>query len=244
MKKILLLHGWNWRNYSKFGTAHPWSNREAFFDAIKDHFKVISPSFPGFCEADEPHHSWGIDDYALFIGSIVEKERPDVILGYSFGGAVATHWKFKNRDSKVPLILVSPAIIRKYEYSNSRLKNFIINLGKNMSPFLISKFRHLYLKYWIKNPYYIHGTSFLRKSYSRIAGVDLGGEISLMDPSGLLMIFGEQDTATPPLLMKKKLPEKFVSHMKIIQYGGHDIANSHTDELVKYIRDFAYNPHF
>ena len=47
MKKptLLLLHGWNWKNYSKFGNIDPWNNRLKFIQELEKIFDVIYMSF-------------------------------------------------------------------------------------------------------------------------------------------------------------------------------------------------------
>lgn len=101
---------------------------------------------------------------------------------------------------------------------------------------MVKILRHLYLCYIIKNPFYKYGGAFQRITYSNIVSIDLTNELEALldDGSNIYLFFGESDTATPPSLLLRAVP-KATSHAYIIKGGGHDIANTHTSELVELI---------
>jgi len=123
---------------------------------------------------------------------------------------------------------VSPAIVRKYNHTGSLYQYFPI--------FLKKIFRHFYLTYIIKNPYYIHGNRFQKETYQNIVKIDLSKKFKelLSQKIPVTLFFGKQDTATPPELLFSKVPEaRQITHLFS---GGHDIANSNTKELVESIK--------
>ena len=232
MKKILLLHGWNWKNYPQFNTGSPWNDRSAFVEALRCEYEVDTPSIPGFGDSDIPQIPWDLDDYSKWLDTIISSKKYDAILGYSFGGAVLTHWCYTQKqevDVLPKILLVSPAIVRKYNHSKSFYHHFPI--------FLKKLFRHFYLSFIIKNPYYIHGNKFQKETYQNIIKIYLSKELReiLANKVSLHLFFGKQDTATPPELLFSEVPEaRKLTH---IFSGGHDIANTNTEELVETIRN-------
>jgi pimeloyl-ACP methyl ester carboxylesterase len=240
MKKptLLLLHGWNWRNYSKFGNTDSWNNRTEFINELEKIFDVHKVIFPGFCGVAEPSAPWTLDDFAEYVKKYLEDNNlhPDFVLGYSFGGAVAIRLK-SHFGLNCPIILVSPAIIRATSHSNVYLPD---SWKKIIPEFLVNFVREIYLSYIVNNPYYKYGTKFLKKTYLDIVCVDLSDELSLLSMGDFVCIFGSDDTATPSNLLLKKISNGNVIKMiKIIDSGRHDIANTHTKELVNLIRNFV-----
>ncbi len=232
-RKILLIHGWNYANYTSSGCVDAWSNRSKFVQSLSQHFDVVTINLPGFCGQTDPEQPWTLDDFVQYLGQIIEKEKPDCILGYSFGGAIALRWKKTSGDKKVKTFLVSPAILRKYAHADM---GFIQKTLKVILPDrLISVLRDAYLVQIVKNPYYAQATKVMRETYRNIVAVDLRQDLlDVSDP--LTLIYGENDTATPPSLVREVLNNSNATHnLHIISNGGHDIANTHTEELVSLI---------
>ena len=54
--------------------------------------------------------------------------------------------------------------------------------------------------------------------------------------NNITLIYGQNDTATPASLVYEVLDHSMVQHnLCVIPVGGHDIANTHTEELVSLI---------
>lgn len=231
--KILLIHGWNYVNYTSSGCANAWANRSGFIANLSKHFEVISFNLPGFCGEKDPPFPWTLDDFVSFVGRKIEQEKPDYLLGYSFGGAIALRWKKTTGDTRVKSILVSPAIIRRYEKENLNIVQKILKTV--LSDKIVSTLRDIYLTKVIKNPYYTNANSVMRKTYRNIVALDLRDDLLSVSDS-ITLIYGENDTATPPALVKSVLGECCKIHnLHIISGGGHDIANTHTEELISVI---------
>lgn len=231
--KILLIHGWNYANYTSSGCTDAWTNRSRFVSELSKHFEVISFALPGFCGEKDPQIPWVLDDFVSFVAQKIQQENPDYILGYSFGGAIALRWKKTTGDTRTKIILVSPAIIRRYEKENLSIVQKIL---KSVLPEkIVSILRDIYLTKVIKNPYYADADSVMRKTYRNIVALDLRDNLVYLSDS-VYLIYGENDTATPPILIKNMLEKCFKKHnLHIISGGGHDIANTHTEELVSVI---------
>lgn len=231
MKTILLVHGWNHDNYTSSGCADAWANRSRFVTALSESFRVIRFNLPGFGGEREMDRPWTLDDFVRLLDERIKKERPDIVLGYSFGGAVLLHWKAVTGNKTVKAFLVSPAIMRRYEHqgiSAGWLKRF---LPKKVVAFA----RDFYLTRVRKNPFYTKASPVLRETYRNIVGLDLKEDL-LRVTDELVLIYGEADTATPPEFVRDFLVVRR-SHHRLVVFpgGGHDIANTHTDSLVSTI---------
>lgn len=232
-KKILLIHGWDYRNYTKNGGVDAWANRSQFVEMLRKQFEVISINLPGFCGTPDPSRPWTLNDFTNYVGEIIEQEKPNLILGYSFGGAIALQWKRLTRDVTVETFLVSPAILRRYKQSDL---STVQKLFKAILPQdFVSVLRDFYLIHIVKNPYYIQATKVMRETYRNIVSIDLSEDLLYVKDS-LTLVYGEKDSATPPNLVQEALDQSSSGHsLHIIAGGGHDIANSHTDKLISII---------
>ncbi|OHA91631.1 MAG: hypothetical protein A2758_00805 [Candidatus Zambryskibacteria bacterium RIFCSPHIGHO2_01_FULL_49_18] len=233
--KILLIHGWDHANYTSSGCKNAWSKRSKFVKALSELFSVVAINLPGFCGEPDPQQPWNLDDYVSYIDKVMVREKPDAILGYSFGGAIVLRWKKTNMDKKVQTFLVSPAIIRRYEKADLSLLQKIL---KRMLPEkLVSLLRDIYLTQVVKNPFYSKATGVMRTTYRNIVAVDLRDDLlGLQVP--VTLIYGEKDTATPPEFVREVVGNARARHeLFVISSGSHDIANSHTTELVNIIAE-------
>ena len=232
-KKILLLHGWNWRNYTKLTKSNDaWNNRIKFVQALQKEFDVYKLNFPGFCGEAEPEKAWGLKDYAKFVKDYLEKNKLEVdyILGYSFGGAVAITYN-SLYDKSQKLIFISPAIIRNAEKSKKMIK----------TPSFMKKIRNvirdLYLKHIVKNPYMINGTKFLNESYQIIVREELLDTVKNMNPNMINIIYGSLDDQVNPLYVYNNVSSELKEKITIIDDGEHDIANTHINEIMNIIKN-------
>jgi pimeloyl-ACP methyl ester carboxylesterase len=231
MKKILLIHGWNYDNYTSSGNSDAWANRAHFVETLSKYFEVIRVNLPGFGGAKEMDYPWTLEDFVAHLQRIIEREKPEYALGYSFGGAVLLHWKALSNNKTVKAFLVSPAVIRRYERRG-------ISLGwvKKLLPrWLVAFARDLYLTKVKPNPYYAKASPVMRETYRHIVGIDLRDDLlRVSDP--LTLIYGENDSATPPTLIEAFLSQhKSLHKVFVLLGGGHDIANTHTEDLVSTI---------
>lgn len=238
MVKMLLIHGWDYKHYSALAQSiDVWDNRREFVNRLQNLFNIKIITLPGFCGEQEPKAPWKLEDFADFVEQKLQDDNfdPDYILGYSFGGAVALTHKLKYNKSKI--ILVSPAISRKYQQesaAHNKLKYFI-----NFLPCKLKELaRDQYISKVLKNPFYANGTNFLKKTYLNIVNIDMSEELKKLPPHDFKIIFGEKDTATPPQILLNKISE--IRHnVVVLKNGTHDIANTNTLELLTEIIKFT-----
>lgn len=231
-KNILLLHGWNYKNYSSMTKEQDaWHNRKSLVEKLEKKYNIYKLNFPGFCQATEPKEKmWTLKDYASYVKDYLNKNslKIDYIIGYSFGGAVAiTYNRIYKNDQK--LILISPAIVRENKKSKSFLKT-----PSFLNP-LRNKIRDLYLIYIVKTNEMVYGSKFLRRSYQSIVRVDLLDSLEKIDPKLINIIYGSEDEMVKPNYVVKNTSKRYKNCFHLISDGKHDIGNTHVDEVINII---------
>lgn len=233
-KKILLLHGWNWKNYTSMtNSKDAWENRKDFVNALGKEYDVYKINFPGFCGEKEPNKPFNLEDYANYVKNYLQNNslKVDYILGYSFGGAVALKYHLLY-DKNQKIILVSPAITR----NKTKSKNMIKTPGFMQKLRIV--LRDWYLKHIIKNPYMMHGTKFLNASYQNIVREELIDDLEKINPNMLKIIYGLDDDQVNPNLVINNVSNDIKKRIAIIDGGGHDIANTHKEKIIEIIDNF------
>ena len=235
--KILFLPGWDHRYYAD-ASKNTSEYRSPFLTPLREQHEVTFVAWPGFFHEPEPDaKKWTLDDYAEFVEDRYGQEDYDVVIGYSFGGAVALRWKkYFAQDAK--LFLVAPALVRKYQIEGRGIMRRIASVVKRVSPALLSFLRGLYLRYVVKNPYY-KTTPFLQLSYLEIVKTVSIDDLHEVNPEDVLLVYGEQDTATPPALALDSIDDPRVrERVVVLGDGDHDVGETHIDEVVNLLVTF------
>ena len=227
---ILLIHGWNYKNY--YGCNHKsWDNRIKFIKELEKNNNLYYPDLPGFGLEKEPNiNKWGLDDYANFINDYIINNnlKIDYIIGYSFGGAVALRYK-NTFNNNIKLILISPALIRNQSKSRRFIKTpSLLNPLRNF-------IRNIYLIKLIKVNEMVYGTKFLRNTYQDIVRINMIDDLNNIDSKAIKIIYGSIDNMVNPYKVFDSVSNKYKSRISFIDGGGHDIANTHTKELINII---------
>ena len=171
MKTLIILPGWN-------------SNKQlwhAFTKMAKDDFDVHVIELPCFGNEPCPNTVWGVEEYADFvknkIASIDNKKESIVVLGHSFGGAVATQLIATNPHLADQLILVGAAIIRPKKSLKRTLFATIAKIGKLLLSFpLLKSLQPLAKKLLYKaadSPDYQETSGIMKQIYQKIIRQDL-----------------------------------------------------------------------
>lgn len=245
-KKVLLLHGWDWRKYPKFQVSnhikHQWQNRQEFIDLMKGEFDIDYPSFPGFTRHCDFKKSWELEDYVSWLKSRIHTHKYDALVGYSFGAAVIIKYLAQSAR-QTPAVLISPAISRKYK---PRVAGRLLQLREGLKKILGTKvtswLRHIYMMLWVRNEFYIHGTPFLRKTYLNIVDENLSDDLRsvLRKNNNLHLVFGGEDSITPACLLFEQVPEaRLVT--TLVEKGSHHIGTTHPKQLFEAIRTSLNN---
>ena len=214
-KPVILMHGW--------GCNH---TTVAFIEQIliKEGLKVFNVDFPGFGNSTEPPETWGVEEYTSLIESLCRKEKitSPVLVGHSFGGRVAILFSSRNKTEKVVLVDaagVKPSRPLGYYLKVYRFKAYkrlvYLLLGKDKGEKIIEKAR---LKKGSAD--YASASPRMRAILSKCVNEDLCHVMPSIEAPTLL-IYGENDTATPVRDAKKI--ERLVkgSGLVVIRNAGH-----------------------
>lgn len=234
----ILIHGWNPDFYNSNLPADAsenfaWSNHPEFIKLLADKFTLSYYNLPGFCGVEEPNRSFNVEDFtdqfAVWKSHIQSDAK--VIIGHSFGGAVALDYKARYKDDHTPVVLLSPAIFR-----GETAKSRVANIVKRIVPRPIENhLKHLYQL--SMSPYYRKGTPFLRSTYDIIARRDLRPLLKEVDPADLLIIYGLKDTDTPWTAVEKEVTENPIPY-HLITGGGHRLGITCPVEVFSAIKEF------
>lgn len=179
-------------------------------------YRVIQFDFPGFGGSDEPKEPWGVDGFADFFCRFMEvmQVKQATLIGHSYGGRVII--KLAARES-IPfeitnIILIDSAgvlpvrttaqkwKIRKYKI----LKKFLnMKLIYAMFPEVIDDWRSRQ-----GSADYRNATPMMRQCMVKAVNEDLT-ELLPRIRQEVLLIWGDQDTATPirdAHIMEEKIP--------------------------------------
>ena len=218
-KNMLLIHGWDYELYNNMTDSNDaWNNYHNLIKRLGENYNLYKVNLPGFCKENEPSDKeWNVSDFANYIDKYIKKNNinPDIVLGYSFGGAVAIKWKVLT-NNKAKLFLIAPAIIR----NNSNSKKFI-NTPKFLDK-IRTYLRDLYVIYIIKNNEMKYGSKFLRNTYQKIVREDLINDVYKIDPKDISIIIGNKDLAVAPQELLNNINQEYKDSIKIINDANHD----------------------
>lgn len=237
--EIILLHGWDPAKYNDSCVStqadQAWQHRGELISLLRNRFAVNFCNLPGFCGVPEPDVPFDVEDFANYLADWKSKNcpNPQFILGYSFGGAVATMYKALTGDP-TPLVLVSPALARR-----EGIESKVGSIAKHVVPtFALDEFKGWYQA--LMSPYYREGTPFIRKSYDTIVRRNIVSELEKLPLGSVLLIYGDNDKDTPWSLVQPTVEKLQLDHCIIVN-GDHSIGQSHPNEILVAIEKFLQN---
>ncbi|MCR6111823.1 alpha/beta hydrolase [Bacillus sp. A301a_S52] len=190
-QEIVLLHGWG-ANIAAFSPVHK---------NLEQHFKVYSLDLPGFGESTEPPSQWSVQDFVNVLREFVEKmgiEHP-ILMGHSHGGRIAIMYTATYGDVK-KVILVDSAGIKPKRKLSYYVKVYTYKAAKNILKLPgLNKYRDKILsnmKAKVGSTDYKNASGVMQQTLVQVVNEDLQHLMPKITVPTLL-IFGENDTATP-----------------------------------------------
>ena len=225
-KDIIILHGWG----GSIITVLPIVN------ILKDKFRVHAIDLPGFGESEEPKEPIDSFEYTNIIKAYMDKMeiKKAILIGHSFGGKLSIILGHKYPELVQKIILVNSAglipkrspiyYIKIYSFKTLRFiyKHFFFWLKDE------AKLEKFYKKFGSTD--YKDSSGVMRKILVTVVNenlLHLLGDIK----APTLLIWGDQDTATP--LYMGKIMEKNIkdSGLVILEGTGH---YSYLDDYQKF----------
>lgn len=208
---VIIMHGW--------GCNH--TTVRSIAAILSPNMRVINIDLPGHGNSQEPPIIWGTKDFADFIQKFIHKLNlinPSLI-GHSFGGRVGIELASRNPIKK--MILVDAAGIKPKRpfsyywkvYSYKAMKNALLLIfGKNKGEELVEKLRGKK-----GSADYRNSSPMMRAVMSKCVNEDLK-EVMPNIKSSVLLIWGENDTATP--LSDAKTMEQLIPDAGLVSFPG------------------------
>lgn len=215
---VVMLQGW--------GTTYGIYNSIA--QTLSPKCRVLLFNLPGFGESDEPREAWAVSDYADFFVKFMKEldVKEATLMGHSYGGRVII--KLANRDnlpfSIKRIVLIDSAGIlhkksfkQKYKIRKYKILKKVVewSIAYKICPELIDEW-----KSHQGSADYRNATPIMRQCLVKAVNEDLT-ELLPNIKQEVLLIWGENDTATP-LSDGKKMDELIPdSGLAVIKNAGH-----------------------
>lgn len=222
---LVLLHGWG-------------SNIELFSGLVKfakQKYHVVAMDMPGFGKSDEPGEPMNVDDYVSFVLDFIKQLYPDekeiIFLGHSMGGRVIIKLTSGLHEGRIKAGFTVPKIIltdaagvppvrtaaqskrtKRYKF----YKNLLTKTG--ISKAFPGALDALQKKFGSAD--YAAASPVMRASLVKVVNEDLTPYMPSVTMPALL-IWGDQDTATPlsdGQKMEELMPE---AGLAVINGAGH-----------------------
>ncbi len=213
---VLLLHGWG-SSLDAFGFLG---------SRIARSYRVTALDFPGFGQSDMPDKPWCVEDYARLTLAFMEAvglSHP-IMLGHSFGGRVIIKLCGTGRVTPQKVILVDAAGVRRPPSMKTKIRGKCFKTAKwflTRKPWAkacepaLEKVRN-----YFGSADYNAAPPVLRQTLVQVVNEDLTPHLPHITASTLL-IYGENDTATPVAdakIMEREIPD---AGLCIIPDAGH-----------------------
>lgn len=229
-KVVLLLHGWG--------------DDMTTFNALKTEllktYEVVCLDLPGFGKTEPPKEAWGLDDFASFVADFLTKLaiKPHAIIGHSNGGAIAVRGLSKKMFGCDKLILLASSGIRN-QYSP---KNKIIRLAAKSAKVPVGLMPQSWQKSIKKKAYKAIGSDLfvaehMQETFKKIIEDDIQNDAATITQPTLL-IYGQEDTATPPSDGKLLADHISNSSLNLIPNCGHFVLHDQARNTADLIKDF------
>ena len=231
-KTILLLHGWGDRS----------DTFKSLLPVLSGGYTVISLDLPGFGQSESPKEIWNLDNYAKFVASFLNKTsntQLHAIIGHSNGGALAIRGIAKGDLNPSKLVLLAASGVRDTE----KIRRFIIKIVAKTGKILTFWLPEQYKKKLQKKLYGTVGSDMLvapqlQETFKKTVRQDIQKDAAKLSVPTLL-IYGDQDTATPIKNVGSRLHELIKdSQLQIITGADHFVHQTSEPATAAYIQEF------
>lgn len=232
---LILLNGWGARLNGPVIASD-----KVIRELARHGFFVYSPEHPGLMRSETPKAVWGFKEYAEYVGEFIEKLniRTPIVLGQSFGGAVATAYAAEHSDKIKALVLVNAGLSsdKKHEFflrhrfygqyfTKMLLARFIPKVFKK---FLVASVLGVPWKYIGKENFEARST--MGEIFNRWRLPNLYSLIR----AKTLLIWGRNDVLFPPSSAKEVEKELPNAELFIIG-GGHGVIYARPKKVIDLI---------
>lgn len=211
LQPVILMHGWGC-------TCDTVASIAALF---KGKMRVLNVDLPGHGLSSEPPAVWGIEEFTSLMEKFISRLqlKAPALVGHSFGGRISLLLSSRNETGKI-LLVDSAGIKPKRNFAYYR-KVYTFKAMKHIVRFLFGKNRgeDILDKMRAKNGSsdYRNSTPRMRAIMSKCVNEDLRHVMPMIEAPTLL-IWGEEDTATP--LSDAKIMEILIPNAALVSFPG------------------------
>ena len=231
-RQLLILPGWS-------GSKESWKN---FISLAQADYEVHCLDLPCFGQEPCPTEIWGVEEYGNFVLEKIKRfnlSQP-ILLGHSFGGAIAAYLAANHPERFSRLILSGPAIFRRT--SGFKKYSFLVmaKFGKFIFAWSIFKKFSGFMKkllYRLANSDYNDTSGIKREIYKKITGQDLSETVKKINLPTLI-IWGEKDGYVPVKQSKKLAALINGSNLELILNGKHGLHLQMPERLYGLVKNF------
>jgi pimeloyl-ACP methyl ester carboxylesterase len=237
---LFLIHGLG-------GRGNQWRKQIKF---LKNHYTLVIPDLLGHGKSDKPHpggkNPYAFTEFSQDLQELLNKfnDKNNVLVGHSYGGALAAYLSFNNQDVIAKQILITPSRCKPFHAIPKiyRLPAFILDL---LRPVLEYSFRKLAYDKSTQNKVIDEELNAGKKNRYYVIKAMLEGmkDIPNIDVSHLntptLILTGESDHVIPTEWIRKfyeALPHHQFIHL---QHAGHMVQLEQPDIVNELIMGFV-----
>ena len=230
-KTVLLVHGW----------ADTGAGLHVVQAALAKQFKAVALDLPGFGGTEPPKTVWGLRDYASFLAAFLKKigeKDAYALVGHSNGGAILIKGLADGTLSASKLVLLASAGVRGEHKGKLRLIKYATKAGKVLAAPLPKSIK----KSLRKQVYSAVGSDMLvaehmQETFKKVVSEDVRADAAtLLQPT--LLIYGEQDTATPVSYGEALHQAIDGSTLEVLPGAGHFVHHDRADDVTKAVLEF------
>lgn len=217
MKTIVILHGWG-------SVIERWFPVKKLLEALG--FKVFLPRLP----FDVPRST---NDYSVWFKQAIQKIKPFILIGHSFGGQIAINFTAKYPEKVTKLVLINSAGIRN-KLNLKRL--FFLPLAKIVKSFIPNKFKGVFYRFILETDYF-KASLVMKKTLKLVVREDQQTNLTKISQPTLI-VWGKQDKLTP--LVDGQLIHNLVKNSQLVVFpdARHSLPFTHSQALVSLINNF------
>lgn len=227
---VVLLHGWG-------DTRHTFDS----LIASLRHFRVVRLDLPGFGESQAPNTPFTLADFAEHVANFLNKidaKKVYGLIGHSNGGAIALKAVATKQIHCERLILLASSGIRTPHSTRSKLLRISAKAAKVPTKLLPATTQ----KRLRKKAYTLMGSDLfiaehLQETFKLVVNEDLT-EVASEISTPTLLLYGSEDTATPPSYGKKFAERLQDAQLVIFPSSGHFIHHDKSVEVSQKVMEF------